>query len=88
MADVVVGNIVQFFGPNWAEGPSPNPALVGPGYNGQGAGPYAAIVTQVFNEAYVNLLVLVPFSDPVHVGSVPEKGSPYHYEGGAYWVWP
>lgn len=92
MTKPTVGRAVHYYAPSWAERAC-NPGSAGPGYNGQGAGPYAAIVTQVFANAdgsvnYANLKVLVPFAAPVDIGSVPEEGSEFHHAGGNYWVWP
>lgn len=49
----------------------------GHGINGQGAGPYAAIVTQAFDGQYVNLTVMVPFADAKHEGSVSHLDDSY-----------
>lgn len=58
--------------------------------NGQGNGPYAAIITQVFEEAspgfqYVNLKVL-PYGDPWDEGSVSVKET--FADQSRYWEWP
>lgn len=66
------------------------------GINGQGAGPYAAIITQVFTDAegevtYCNLTAFPPFADPQVFGSVPEKGSTFDMSNDDthfYWCWP
>lgn len=76
-----VGRIVHFYNPG------------GPSYNGQGAGPYAAIVTQTFPDAdgtvrYANLKLFLPFSAIIDHGSVPEKDTQFHHPGGCYWEWP
>ena len=88
-----VGRMVHFHAPNWAD-QACKPGSVGPGYNGMGAGPYAAVVTQVFTDAdgnvtFCNLKVLVPFATPVDVGSVPEKDTALHSTSGqSHWEWP
>jgi len=63
------------------------------GFNGVGAGPYLAHVTQTFEDAdgnptYANLYVIPPFGDPFHQGSVPMKGSEFDCDGTLYWEWP
>lgn len=90
-----VGRSVHFFSPNVAnkDVASRGPSAAGYGYNGQGAGPYHAVVTQVIkdddgNVIYVNLAVTPPFGDTFHAGSVPGKGTAYHAPGGSYWEWP
>lgn len=70
-----VGRIVHFF----------NTALPTDANNHVGPGPYAAIVTQVFDGPFVNLKVLVPFGDDLHEGSVPEKSE---LHDARYWTWP
>jgi hypothetical protein len=90
-----VGRIVHFYNESLATGASPNPGSAGPGYNGVGAGPYAAIVTQVFSDAegnvtYCNLKVLPPFAPPFDEGSVSEKASTITngLATSRYWEWP
>ncbi|WP_210168330.1 hypothetical protein, partial [Bradyrhizobium pachyrhizi] len=57
--------------------------------NGQGDGPYPAMVTQTFSGPYVNLKVLGWGKDAWDEGSVSEKpvaapdGEPVRY-----WTWP
>jgi hypothetical protein len=68
----------------------------GSGCNGQKAGPYPAIVTQVFtdgegNVTYCNLKAFLPFADAEDFGSVPEKGSTFdtsNDDNCHHWVWP
>lgn len=68
----------------------------GGGINGQGAGPYAAIITQIFTNAegevtYCNLTAFPPFADVEVFGSVPEKGSAFDMSNDEtchYWCWP
>jgi hypothetical protein len=76
-----VGRIVHFY--------SDTLLRTGPhnGFNGQGAGPYAAIVTQAFDGGYINLKVTLPFAAAIDEGSVSEKGSPMA-TAGRYWEWP
>lgn len=52
-------------------------------FNGQGIGPYPAIVTQCLDGPYVNLKVL-------HWGGVYDEGSVSHKDDclGRYWAWP
>lgn len=54
--------------------------------NGQGEGPYAALVTQTFSGSdFVNLKVLPPMAAPYDVGSVapgPDETAD------RYWLWP
>jgi hypothetical protein len=55
--------------------------------NGQGAGPYAAMVTQLFpGSDYINLTVFAPF-EVIQAGSVAHEDSP-HGAQGRYWAWP
>jgi hypothetical protein len=83
-----VGRVVHFYSDAVAMNDSPS----GNGFNGVGKGPYAAHVTQTFEDAdgnptYANLYVIPPFGDPFHEGSVPMKGS--EFDGGTiYWEWP
>lgn len=60
--------------------------------NGVRTGPFAALITQVFNSGdevtYCNLKVFRPFAPDLDIGSVPEKGSRFHSDGGSYWEWP
>lgn len=65
-----VGDSVHFY----EEGYSPS------ANNGMGAGPYAAKVTQVFDDIgdgdpYVNLTVFPPFAAPFYEGSVKRSGA-------------
>jgi hypothetical protein len=91
-----VGRIVHFYSTNWGA-QSCSPACTGPGYNGVGEGPYAAIITQVFEgtgeyaeRPYCNLMVFAPFSGsgPMDCGSVREKGPEHDETGGCWWTWP
>lgn len=87
MSKPTVGRIVHFYSEAVANRPGTNP---GYGYNGTGAGPYMAVVTQVFPDAegnilYANLKVLPPFSPPFDEGSVSEGAEKC---AGRYWVWP
>ena len=71
-----VGRIVHYF----TEDPREH-------VNGVGAGPYAAIVTQVFPESdFVNLTVLAPFQPQQCVGSVREKS--LAGVATSWWEWP
>lgn len=78
---VSIGRIVHFY--------SDALATRTDGNNGIGAGPYPAIVTQVFCEGdivkHVNLKVFPPFRDIVDEGSVSEGADVCP---GRYWVWP
>ena len=64
MSKVRIGDIVYFWTQNTAQHS-----------NGQGSGPYAAMVTQIFfdsgREGYINLKVFPPFRPPYDEGSVP-----------------
>lgn len=58
-------------------------------FNGQGAGPYVAVVTQVFAEgAYCNLKVLPPFAAPYDEGSVSYDAAGGASEADRGWCWP
>ncbi len=59
-------------------------------YNGVGAGPYAAIVTQVFDGSpYINLQVFAPFSGGADEGSVLHQDEASALGAlGRYWVYP
>lgn len=70
-----VGRIVHFH----------NTAFASSDHNSVGEGPYAAMVTQVFDGPYVNLKVMPPFGDAWHEGSVSEKSDGTSTR---YWVWP
>lgn len=83
-----VGRVVHFYSDHL-----PDQGFGAGGFNDQGKGPYAAVVTQVFNNddgsvSYANLKVSPPFSAPFDEGSVPEKGSTYDTTGSRYWEWP
>ncbi|TIV70556.1 MAG: hypothetical protein E5V89_14120 [Mesorhizobium sp.] len=57
-------------------------------FNGQGAGPYVAIITQVFEGSpYSNLKVLPPFAAPYDEGSVIYEPSCV-IDHGCCWCWP
>lgn len=82
-----VGRIVHFYSDAVASRDQRQP---GYGFNGMGAGPYPAIVTQVFkNDAgevtYCNMKVLPPFAPPFDEGSVSEGAEKCP---GRYWEWP
>lgn len=80
-----VGRIVHFY----SEAIASNDITLTPGFNGQGSGPYPAMVTQAFknsdgNVPFINLKVFPPFGDSFDMGSVSTKDiSP-----GRYWEWP
>ena len=79
MMKPTIGSIVHFY----------NYALPAHANNHIGFGPYAAIITQVFNEHYVNLKVL-PYGDAWDEGSVLEHdhGARAETAPHRYWVWP
>jgi len=86
-AKPTVGRVVHFYSEAVANRSPGNPSY---GHNGMGAGPYPAIVTQVFtdgqgNVTYVNLKVLPPFAPPFDEGSVSEGAEKCP---GRYWTWP
>ena len=63
------------------------------GHNGAGSGPYAALITQVFEQQdgtveYVNLKVFPPFHPDLDAGSVTLRTSRFYLEGMSYWEWP
>lgn len=71
-----VGRSVHFF----------NDSLDAGANNGIGAGPYAAVIVQVFSDTgdgdpYVNLTVFPPFQTPSFEGSVKLTGP-------RRWAWP
>lgn len=81
-----VGRSVHFY----SEAVANRPSGGGRGFNGVGAGPYAAVVTQVFtdddgNVTYCNLKVFPPFAPPFDEGSVSEGADKCP---GRYWEWP
>lgn len=82
-----VGRIVHFYSTAIA---NKNPTAPGYGLNGQGAGPYPAIVTQVFGEPYVNLKVLGWGEAAWDEGSVSPKApvAEGREEQSRYWIWP
>lgn len=83
MSGPTVGRIVHFYSDAVTNRDSRQP---GYGYNGVGAGPYPAIVTQVFPGGdYINLKVLPPFAPPFDEGSVSEGAEKCP---GRYWEWP
>lgn len=58
-------------------------------FNGQGAGPYAALVVQTFPDSpYVNLQVFPPCDEPYAVGSVAHAQLALERGYGTYWEWP
>lgn len=76
-----VGRIVHFY----------SDAIAGPagyGLNGQGAGPYPAIVQQTFSGPYVNLKVLGWGREAWDEGSVSEGTGNEEAGSRRYWVWP
>lgn len=55
--------------------------------NGNGEGPYAAIVTQTIGDGpYINLKVFPPFSPAHDEGSVSEQGTLVNQQ--RWWEWP
>lgn len=59
------------------------------GINGQGEGPYPAIVTQIFDNPegdvrFINLKVFPPFAPPFDEGSVSQQEA----TPDRYWAWP
>jgi hypothetical protein len=80
MTKPTVGRIVHFYSEH-LKNTGPNN-----GYNGVGAGPYAAMVTQT-NESFINLKIIPPFGAPFDEGSVSEKGSKFATVL-RYWEWP
>ena len=89
-----VGRIVHFYSEATA---NRNPHSPGYGLNGQGAGPYPAIVMQTFPDGpYVNLKVLGWGENAWDEGSVSEKPAVgpegvqprQQHMHSRYWVWP
>jgi hypothetical protein len=87
-----VGRIVHFYSEAIAH---KDPSKPGYGLNGQGSGPYVAIVQQTFDGPYVSLKVLGWGVDAWDEGSVSEKPAigPGVQPGeqhlhGRYWEWP
>lgn len=81
-----VGRIVHFYSQEYVE------RTGGEGYNGMGAGPYTALVTQVHKDGngdvtYVNLAVQPPFANAIHEGSVAHT-SYRHADARRWWAWP
>jgi hypothetical protein len=77
-----VGRIVHFYTTNTTKH-----------FNGVGAGPYVAVITQVFPAfKFYNLKVFPPFDEPYDFGSVMEyadaKIDANSAEPDVYWVWP
>ena len=54
--------------------------------NGQGDGPYPAIVTQTWGGLMANLKVLPGFGEPYDEGSVSHEGVAAGHQ--RWWVWP
>jgi hypothetical protein len=81
MTKPTVGRIVHFY--------SEALTRTGPnnGFNAVGAGPYAAMVTQVFEAGFINLKIQPPFAAAFDEGSVSEKGSQFA-TAVRYWEWP
>jgi hypothetical protein len=75
-----VGRIVHFYDYSLATSRDKD----GIALNGQGAGPYPALVVQTFDGPYVNLLVHAWGGD-WREGSVSEKSE---NNNSRYWVWP
>ena len=87
MTKPTVGRVVHFYSEAVANRPGVNP---GYGHNGSGAGPYPAMITQVFPAAsgeimYANMKVFPPFAPPFDEGSVSEGSEK---NASRYWVWP
>lgn len=80
-----VGRIVHFYSDTIA---NRDPHRPGCGLNGQGAGPYVAIVTQVFDGPYVNLKVLGWGVDAWDEGSVSAKPPQVGLGNDRSWEWP
>jgi len=59
-------------------------------FNGQGEGPYAAVVTQTFGGMLAYLKVLPGFADPYDAGSVDfaPDDPVVRQVAGQFWVWP
>jgi hypothetical protein len=59
-------------------------------FNGQGEGPYPAIVTQVWtgSGSMANLKVLPGFGDSWDAGSISEKQEALQLSHSQYWEWP
>lgn len=82
-ASPTVGRIVHFYSDAVANRDSRQP---GYGFNGTGAGPYPAVITQAFpGQPYINIKVLPPFAPPFDEGSVSEGAEACP---GRYWEWP
>lgn len=87
-----VGRIVHFYSTPVA---NRDPSNGSRGHNGQGEGPYAAMITQIFSGAeseeprFVNLLVFPPFAEPFHEGSVSELDPEAPVDPNRrFWAWP
>lgn len=74
-----VGRIVHFYTKN-----------VSRHFNGQGEGPYVAVITQVLEDGpYSNLKVFPPFGEPYDEGSVTyDPAGRDSIEPGRCWCWP
>ena len=78
-----VGRIVHFY----TSSPPTKPGVSTPGLNGQGNGPYPAIVVQVFDDADYAYLKVMGWNHDWMEGSVSE----WNGEGeapGRYFIWP
>lgn len=76
-----IGRIVHFYNTSLASQIAHN----GVNLNGQGAGPYPAMVIQEFNGPYINLIVHA-YGGDWREGSVSEKSEANG--NSRYWVWP
>lgn len=82
-----VGRIVHFYSDAVA---NRDPACPTYGFNGQGAGPYAALVIQAFDGPYANLKVM-PYGEPFDEGSVSHFDDAHKDADGhvsRYWIEP
>jgi hypothetical protein len=83
---VTVGRIVHFYSAAIA---NKDPSRPGYGLNGQGAGPYAAVVIQISGDQYINLKVLGWGVDAWDEGSVSYQDLDAEgQEHSRFWTWP
>ena len=54
-------------------------------HNGQGVGPYAAVITQVHGPDCASLTVFPPFAPPYAAGSVAPRAAAFKYELPGRW---